>query len=376
MGGSRSEEFLHPCPIGEDTFVRSPGGYAANVEAVRTPQAEPVDASGIGAPQLMDTPATPTIASLVEVANAHYPRPDRAWTAADTLKTVALTSTSPNGEREVCVAGLPGDRQVDEKRLEAAFCPASVEQATAEDLKTHPELVAGYIGPRVLGPNGAARDENGLGGAVRYLLDPRVAEGSAWITGADEPGKHVLNLVVGRDFTADGVVDVAEVHSGDAAPDGSGPLELQRGLELGHIFALGRKYAEALDLTVLDQNGKTTTVTMGSYGFGVTRVLAAIAESTSDDQGLAWPVAVAPAQVHVLATGKDEEVFATAEQLATELETAGVDVLYDDRRKVSAGVKFADSELLGMPFGLVVGRSLAQGKVEIRHRASGEREEV
>ena len=376
MGGSRSEEFLHPCPIGEDTFARSAGGYAANVEAVRTPQAEPLDASGIGAPQLMDTPDTPTIESLVEVANQHYPRPDRAWTAADTLKNVALAVTAPDGERQVCVVGLPGDRQVDEKRLEAAFYPATVEQATAEDLQRHPELVAGYIGPRSLGPNGPARDENGQGGAVRYLLDPRVAEGSAWITGADETGKHVLNLVAGRDFTADGVVDVAEVHSGDAAPDGSGPLELQRGLELGHIFALGRKYAEALDLTVLDQNGKTTTVTMGSYGFGVTRVLAAIAESTSDEQGLAWPVAVAPAHVHVLATGKDEDVFTTAEQLAGELEAAGLDVLYDDRRKVSAGVKFADSELLGMPFGLVVGRSLAQGKVEIRRRAGGDREEV
>lgn len=376
MGGSRSEEFLHPSDIGEDTFVRSPGGYAANVEAVHTPPAAAVEASGVGPAQLMDTPETPTIDSLVEVANAHYPHPDRDWTAADTLKNVVLTLTGADGERELCVVGLPGDRQVDEKRLETAFFPATVEQASAEDLKANPELVAGYIGPTVLGPNGADRDENGQGGAVRYLLDPRVADGTAWITGADEPGKHVLNLVAGRDFTADGLVDVAEVHTGDPAPDGSGPLALARGIEIGHIFALGRKYSQALGLTVLDQNGKTTTVTMGSYGLGVTRALAAIAESTSDDQGLCWPVAVAPAQVHVLATGKSEEIFTTAQQLADELDAADIDVLYDDRRKVSAGVKFADAELLGMPFGLVVGRGLAHGTVEIRHRGSGDREEV
>ncbi|WP_154793570.1 proline--tRNA ligase [Occultella kanbiaonis] len=383
MGGSRSEEFLFPCEIGEDTYVRSPGGYAANVEAVHTPSPEPVEAAvvaGLPAAYVADTPDTPTIESLVDVANATQARPDGgAWTGADTLKNVVVTLVSPTGARELLVIGLPGDRQVDAKRLEAAVFPAEVEQATAKDLATHPELVAGYIGPGVLGPNGAPRDSDGTdgaSGAVRYLLDPRVVDGTAWITGANEAGKHVFGLVAGRDFTADGVIDVAEVRVGDPAPDGSGPLELARGIEIGHIFALGQKFAKALDLKVLDANGKAVTVTMGSYGIGVTRALAAIAEKTCDAKGLSWPVQVAPAHVHVLATGKDEAVFTTAEGLAAQLEAAGVEVLYDDRVKVSAGVKFADSELLGLPFALVVGRGLADGVVEVRTRASGEREEL
>ncbi len=379
MGGSRSEEFLHPCEIGEDTFVRSAGGYAANVEAVATPVPGEQDASGIGPAHVEDTPDTPTIDTLVAAANQIAPRQDRPWTAADTLKNVVVALVSPTGERELLVVGLPGDRQVDAKRLEAAVFPAEVDQTTEADFAAHPELVPGYIGPQVLGPNGAPREEDrtdGAGGAVRYLLDPRVVPGTAWVTGANERGKHVFDLVAGRDFTADGVIDVAEVRAGDEAPDGSGPLELARGIEIGHIFALGQKYAKALELSVLDQNGKAVTVTMGSYGLGVTRVLAAIAESTSDEKGLAWPVPVAPAHVHVLATGKDPAVFETAERLADELDSMGVEVLYDDRPKVSAGVKFADSELLGLPYALVVGRGLADGVVEVRHRASGDREEL
>ncbi|WP_207947882.1 proline--tRNA ligase [Occultella glacieicola] len=381
MGGSRSEEFLFPCEIGEDTFVRSPGGYAANVEAVHTPSPEPVEASliaGLPAAEVADTPDTPTIESLVEVANATRPKPDGgAWTGADTLKNVVVTLVSPTGVRSLLVIGLPGDRQVDAKRLEAAVFPAEVEPAGEADLAAHPELVAGYIGPGVLGPNGAPRDDtDGARGAVRYLLDPRVVDGTSWITGANEAGKHVFGLVAGRDFTADGVIDVAEVREGDPAPDGSGPLELARGIEIGHIFALGQKFAKALDLKVLDSGGKAVTVTMGSYGIGVSRVLAAIAENTCDDKGLSWPVGVAPAHVHVLATGKDEAVFTTAQGLADELVAAGIEVLYDDRVKVSAGVKFADSELLGLPFALVVGRGLADGVVEVRTRATGEREEL
>ena len=180
----------------------------------------------------------------------------------------------------------------------------------------------------------------------------------------------------GRDFEADGFIEAAEVRAGDEAPDGSGPLEIARGIEIGHIFQLGRKYAKALDLTVLDQNGKSQVVTMGSYGIGVTRVLAALAEYNCDEKGLVWPVALAPATVQILATGKGEELFETAEKLGEELEKAGIKVLFDDRRKVSAGVKFADYELLGVPFGIVVGRGLKDGKVELRNRREGTSEEV
>jgi prolyl-tRNA synthetase len=372
MGGSRSEEFLSPSPIGEDTYVRSAGGYAANVEAVVTPVPDAVPYDDAPAAHVEDTPDTPTIDTLVEVANAKFPRPDRAWTAADTLKNVVLALTYPDGRRELLVVGLPGDREVDLKRLEAAVAPAEAEPATEADFAAHPELTKGYIGPGVLGPQGGQVTDPETGesrSAIRYLLDPRVVTGTRWITGADEPGRHVFDLVAGRDFVADGTIEAAEVRAGDPAPDGSGPLELARGIEMGHIFQLGRKYAQALGLTVLDENGKQVVVTMGSYGIGVTRALAALAEANNDERGLAWPAHVAPAHVHVVATGKGTEVFEAAERIAQGLAERGVEVLYDDRPKATPGVKFADAELLGVPLLLVVGRGLADGVVEVRPRA-------
>jgi len=369
MGGSRSEEFLTPTPIGEDTFVRSPGGYAANVEAVTTPAPDPIPYDDAPAAHVEDTPDTPTIESLVALANERYPRADRPWTAADTLKNVVLALDHPDGTREVVVVGLPGDREVDLKRAEASFAPAEVAPATDADFAAHPELVRGYIGPAVVGAANTGRED-----AVRYLLDPRVVAGTRWITGANVEGKHVFDLVAGRDFTGDGTVEVAEVRAGDPAPDGSGPLELARGIEMGHIFALGRKYSEALGLKVLDENGKAVTVTMGSYGIGVSRAVAALAEANHDDAGLAWPAPVAPVHVHLVATGKDDAVFHAAAELAAELHGAGVEVLYDDRPRVSPGVKFADAELIGAPVLVVVGRGLAEGKVEVRLRRAADAE--
>lgn len=375
MGGSRSEEFLSPTAIGEDTYVRSPGGYAANVEAVTTPVPPALDMSDAPAAHVEDTPDTPTIASLVDFANANHPRSDRDWTAADTLKNVVLAVTSPAGERTLLVVGIPGDREADMARVEASVAPNTVEPATDEDFKKYPQLVKGYIGPAVLGPQArSAGVEAGSEGdtAISYLLDPRIVPGTRWITGANEPGRHVFDLTAGRDFTADGTIEAAEVRHGDEAPDGSGPLELARGVEIGHIFQLGRKYAEALGLQVLDENGKQVTVTMGSYGIGVTRCLALLAENNHDELGLTWPIQVAPYHVHLVATGKDEAVFAAAEELAASLTEAGIEVLYDDRPKVSPGVKFKDAELLGAPFILVVGRGLETGEVEFKTRATGE----
>jgi prolyl-tRNA synthetase len=364
MGGSKSEEFLHPTPIGEDTFVRSPGGYAANVEAVRTVVPEPIPLDGLPAAHVEDTPDTPTIETLVAVARQLFP--DAGYTAADTLKNVVVTLVHPDGNREPLIIGLPGDREVDLKRLEAQLAPAEV--VPFDDFDKHPLLVKGYIGPQILGSDSKT--------GIRYLVDPRVVAGTRWITGANEPGRHVFDLVAGRDFGWDGVVEAAEVLPGDPAPDGSGPLELARGVEIGHIFQLGRKYADALGLQVLDENGKLVTVTMGSYGIGVSRAVAAIAESTHDELGLCWPREVAPADVHIVATGKDDAVFEAAAALATALVEAGLTVLYDDRPKVSPGVKFKDAELLGMPTIVTVGRGLAEGVVELRDRRSGEREEV
>ncbi len=370
MGGSRSEEFLHPTPIGEDTFVRSAGGYAANVEAHRTLAPESIPFEGLPEAVIHDSPNTPTISTLVDLANSAVPRQDREWTAADTLKNVVLALKHLDGSRELVIIGLPGDREVDLKRIEVAFAPAEVEAATEQDFEANPELVKGYIGP--WSPTGAILGEDSASG-IRFLLDPRVVDGSAWVTGANQHEKHVFGLVAGRDFTADGYIEAAEVKAGDPAPDGSGPVELARGMEIGHVFQLGRKYAEALGLQVLDENGKLVTVTMGSYGIGVTRVLAVIAEANHDEKGLIWPVEVSPFDVHLVAATKEDAVYEKAEELLSELESAGFDVLFDDRPKVSPGVKFGDAELLGVPLIVIVGRGAAEGQVEFWNRRTGER---
>lgn len=371
MGGSRSEEFLHPTVVGEDTFVRSPGGYAANVEAFTTLAPPTRSYEKLTPQEVLDTPGTPTIQSLVELANEKHPRPDgRSWTAADTLKNVVLALTHLDGTRDLVVVGLPGDREVDMKRAEVAFAPAEVEAATDEDFAKHPGLVKGYIGP--WSADGPVLGEESATG-IRYVVDPRVVDGSGWITGANIEGKHVFGLVAGRDFGWDGVVEAAEVKAGDPAPDGSGPVELARGMEIGHVFQLGRKYAEALGLKVLDENGKLVTVTMGSYGIGVTRILAIIAEENNDDRGLVWPESVSPFDVHVVAAGREQVAYDVAEEVVAQLEDARLDVLYDDRPKVSPGVKFGDAELIGIPRVLVVGRGAAEGEVELWDRRNGDR---
>lgn len=372
MGGSASEEFLAVAENGEDTFVRSPGGYAANVEAVRISAPEPRPYADAAPARVVDTPDVPTIDTLVALLNERHPRPDRAWAAADTLKNIVFMTVSPDGTRAPVVIGLPGDREVDPRRLEVAVQPAQVEPFTEQDFENYPQLVKGYIGPvrdgeLFLGEKATAK--------IRYLLDPRVVPGTVWATGADEDRKHVIGLVAGRDFRADGVADVAEIREGDPAPDGSGPLSLARGVEMGHIFQLGRKYAECLGLKVLDRNGKLVTVTMGSYGVGISRAVGMVAEANCDDKGLCWPRALAPYEVMVVATGKGEEILARATEIAQELDARGVSVLLDDR-KASPGVKFNDAELLGMPTSLVVGRGLASGVVELRDRRSGDRREV
>ncbi len=372
MGGSRSEEFLHPTPIGEDTFVRSPGGYAANVEAVTTLAPEPQPIDGKPAATLVDTPDAATIESLVAVLNQVAPR-DGGWSAADTLKTVVVAVTPVGGEREIVAIGIPGDREIDEKRLEVAFGGADVEPATDKDFAKYPMLVRGYLGAyseagAVLGAESAT--------GIRFLVDPRVVDGTVWVTGGNQAGKHYTGVVIGRDIVPDGTLEAAEVRDGDPAPDGSGPLETARGMEIGHVFQLGRKYAEALGLQVQGEDGKLATVTMGSYGIGVTRVLAAIAEANRDDRGLIWPQALAPFDVHVIVAGKGEEAAALAEQIAGDLEATGLDVLLDDRKRESPGVKFADAELIGVPKIVIAGREAAEGRVEVWDRRSGERRTV
>ncbi|WP_431073202.1 proline--tRNA ligase [Microbacterium phyllosphaerae] len=370
MGGARSEEFLHPTPVGEDTFVRSAGGYAANVEAFTTAVPDAIAFDAEAAPVIFDSPNTPTIQTLVAHSNAHL---DGDYTAADTLKNVVLALTHVDGTRELVVVGIPGDREVDEKRAEVAFAPAEVETATADDFEKNPLLVKGYIGP--WSPTGAVLGEESATG-IRYLVDPRVSEGTSWITGANQDEKHAHSVVAGRDFFADGIVEIANVRAGDPAPDGSGPVELARGMEIGHVFQLGRFFAETLGLKVLNENGKLVTVTMGSYGIGVTRILAIIAELNNDEKGLIWPASVAPFDVQVVAAGRDQVAFDVAADLSAQLESAGLDVLYDDRPKVSPGVKFGDAELVGVPKIVIVGRGAAEGQVELWDRSTGERDAV
>ncbi len=375
MGGSKSEEFLATAENGEDTYVRCANcGYAANVEAVRVPVPDAVSYAGVPAAHPEETPDTPTIDTLVAHLNEAYPRDDRPWAAGDTLKNVLVVLKHPDGTREPVAIGLPGDREVDQKRLEGQMEPTEVEPFDETEFRKHPSLVKGYIGPGVLGE----KNESG----IRYLVDPRVVEGTRWVTGADVDGSHVIDLVVGRDFTPDGTIEAAEVRDGDACPTCAvegrdGVLETARGIEMGHIFQLGRWFAEALGLKVLDENGKLVTVTMGSYGIGVSRAVAAIAEGNNDELGLCWPREIAPADVHVVAAGKDATLFAAAERITSELSAQGIDVLYDDRAgKVSPGVKFKDAELIGVPTIVVVGKGLADGVIEVKDRASGEREQV
>jgi len=371
MGGSRSEEFLANAAVGEDTYVRCTScDYAANVEAVQVRPPSPVPYDDAPAAHAEDTPDTPTIDTLVAHLNAAFPRDDRPWEAGDTLKNVLVLLKHPDGTREPLAIGLPGDREVDQKRLEGQLEPIEVEPMDEAELAKHPALVKGYIGPRVLGEKSAS--------GIRFLVDPRISQGSRWVTGADVHGSHVIDLVVGRDFTPDGTIEAADVRDGDACPNcDDGTLETARGIEMGHIFQLGRKYADALDLQVLDENGKLVTVTMGSYGIGPSRAVAAIAEGTLDELGLCWPRDVAPYDVHLVAAGKDEAVFAAAERVAHELSSQGIAVLYDDRPgRVSPGVKFKDAELIGVPTIVVVGKGLAEGTIEVKDRATGERTNV
>ena len=371
MGGSKSEEFLAHTENGEDTFVRCLGcGYAANVEAVTVSPATEVDFSNTPAAHIEETPKTPTIDSLVELSNSRpdLQRSDRQWNAADTLKNVVFKLQHPDGSTSLLAVGLPGDREVDLKRLESAIHPAEASPLEEADFAANPILKKGYIGPQILGSDSESK--------IPYLVDPRVVSGTRWISGANQYNHHVYDLTCGRDFVADGFIQAAEVRAGDDCPTGcGGELTAARGIEIGHIFQLGRKYAEALDLQVLNEQGERVTVTMGSYGIGVSRAVAAIAEQHHDDKGLIWPREVSPADVHLVATGKDDAVFTAAEELAAELEAAGVRVLYDDR-KVSPGVKFNDAELLGIPTIVVVGKLLADGKIEVKDRASGEKSEV
>ncbi|MFJ3797748.1 proline--tRNA ligase [Streptomyces sp. NPDC090088] len=349
MGGSKSEEFLAPAEAGEDTFADCPNcDFAANTEAI-TYTLKPVDATDVPALEEIPTPDTPTIETLAAYLGVQ---------ASDTLKNLLVKV-----DGEIVAIGVPGDREVDMGKVEEHFAPATVELVTETDFAGRPDLVRGYVGPQ------------GLGEKVKYLADPRVAPGTSWITGANKAGTHAKNVVADRDFTVDEYVDVVVVLEGDPCPKCGTGLKLDRAIEIGHIFQLGRKYADALKLDVLGQNGKPVRVTMGSYGIGVSRAVAALAEQTADEHGLVWSREVAPADVHVVAAGKALQTE-LALDVSEKLRAAGLRVLVDDRAGVSPGVKFTDAELIGVPQILVAGRRSAEGVLELKDRKTGEREEL
>ncbi|MDQ6876075.1 MAG: proline--tRNA ligase [Actinomycetota bacterium] len=364
MGGSASEEFLAPAEYGEDTFVQCTAcDYAANTEAVEIAVPVAQDLAGQPPARVLETPDTPTIATLVAaLADQDL---GREFTAADTLKNVVLKTHQPGaGEWELLVVGVPGDRDIDLKRLAGQLEPVEVSQAEPADLAREPGLVKGYIGPQALAEL-----------KVRYLVDPLVVPGSAWVTGANEADRHAAFVVRGRDFHPDGEIGAVEIRDGDRCARCGAPLVISRGIEIGHIFQLGRKFADTFGLDALGSDGKPIRITMGSYGIGVSRAVAALAEQTLDEQGLCWPAEVAPADVHIVAAGKGDQIEA-ALALAAELESAGLRILVDDRTGTSPGVKFTDAELLGIPTIVVVGRRLGEGIVEVRDRRSGERTDV
>jgi len=358
MGGSKSEEFLAPCPTGEDTYVLCEKcGFAANVEAMVT-KVEPYTGPTPPAVEVFDSPNTPTIDSLVELYNGLFSEP---ITGVNTLKNVMLMI-----DGEAVSILVPGDREVDLKRVGANLAGANdIRTFEDEDFAKFPGLVKGYIGPQDAAAQG-----------IKVYADPRIVIGSHWITGANAKDKHARFVTHGRDFTVAGFIEAAEVKAGDLCPQCSTPVVIDRAIEIGHIFQLGRKYAQALGLTVLDQNGKSQVVTMGSYGIGVSRAVAAIAEQTHDEIGLNWPREIAPADIHLVAAGKDDSLFEFADTLAKDLESAGMRVLFDDRRDASPGVKFKDAELIGIPYIVVVGKSLADGEIEFRVRRTGEKSQL
>ncbi|MFI6129882.1 proline--tRNA ligase [Micromonospora sp. NPDC051141] len=365
MGGSASEEFLAATPVGEDTYVACTAcDYAANTEAVVTRAPAAGDPDAHPATAVHDTPETPTIAAVVEVANTRALAGRADWTAADTLKNVVLAVRRPGAERaDLLVVGLPGDREVDLRRVGAALAPATV--TVFDDWAAHPELVRGYLGPQILAKHG-----------IRYLVDPRVVAGTTWLTGANEPGRHATDVVCGRDFVPDGTIEAAEVRPGGPCPScADGALTMRRGIEVGHVFQLGRRYTDAFTVDVLGREGRPVRPVMGCYGIGVSRAVAAVAEQHHDDRGLVWPAAVAPCDVHLVVAGKGPQLDAALD-LGGRLADAGLRVLVDDRATVSAGVKFTDAELIGIPRAVVLGRRLADGYAELRDRASGERTEL
>jgi prolyl-tRNA synthetase len=357
IGGDVSREFMAVASVGEDDFVWCPScDYAANVEAARR---KVDDFSGYrqlsGPPEMVDvaTPGLPGIDGVAEHLGVER---------GELLKCLAFDVDGDLG-----LALVPGDREVNLVALEHALAPRTVRLYTDDDFAAHPDLPRGYIGPHHP--------------AVKIVVsDPSVRAPHGWITGANRVDHHVRNAYLDRDFSVGSWADLVTVVPGDACPRCGNPLSIDRGIEVGHVFQLGAKYSKAFEATYTDDEGAAHHMQMGCYGIGISRVLAAVVEQYHDESGLAWPSAVAPYDVHVVVLpGRGDaaqQVVDAADALVAGLEARGVAVLVDDRA-ASAGVKFADADLLGVPVQLTVGaKGVGRGVVERKFRATGERDEL
>ncbi|MGZ8630604.1 MAG: proline--tRNA ligase [Actinomycetota bacterium] len=347
IGGGVNHEFMARAPVGEDLFVECENGdYLADAEAARPMAPEP---AGPGDEPLteVDTPGTPTIESLASFLDIG---------ASRTLKCVMFDV----GGRTVAVL-VPGDREVNVNKLEKLVFPEKVRPYDEDDFAAR-GFVKGYVGPQ------------GFGEEVEVLADQLVRAGKDWVTGSNHSDRHVTGANVDRDFRVDRWEDLVEFREGDACPVDGGSLRLGRSIVVAHIFQLGTKYSAPLEATFQDEDGTQKPYVMGCYGIGINRIMAAVVEQHHDDQGIVWPKHLAPFQVAViLANADDEPVRAEAERIYGGLLARGVDTVLDDRDD-RAGVKFADADLIGYPVQVTVGkRGLAEGSVDLKLRATGER---
>ncbi len=354
IGGDTSQEFMAVAAIGEDAFVWCEHcDYAANTEAATRRPAPEVAMPDLPARESVHTPDMPGIDVVAE----------HLGTTADLL----MKSIAFDVDGDLVLALVPGDREVNEYAVAAAFSPASVRLYTDADFAAHPDIPKGYIGPD-------------FAGAARTIADDSLRAPHGWVTGANRVDHHDRNVVLGRDFTPSDWAEIVVVEPGDPCPNCGEPLRIDRGIEVGHVFQLGDKYSKSLGAMYTDDGGAEHPMVMGCYGIGVSRILSAIVEEHHDEQGLCWPASVAPYQVHLIVIpGRGEggaAVLAAAEQLYADLRERGVDVLFDDR-DVSPGIKFADADLLGMPVHLTLGaKGFAKAIVERKIRATGVRDEL
>lgn len=353
MGGSLAHEFMYLTPIGEDTLLLCDScGYRANrqIAIFQKPEVEAEEPQPVEKVATPDTKTIEALANFLDIPKSH------------TAKAVFLMATLNEGDEKVdrlVFAILRGDMDLSETKLTNALKARDLRPAHEEEIEAV-GAVPGYASP--VGLNG-----------VLVVVDDAIPNASNLVAGANEEGYHLRNVNYGRDYEADIVTDIAAASEGDACPQCGAALEESRGVEMGNIFKLGTRYTEAMGATYTDEDGVEHPVVMGSYGIGVGRLMACVAEEHNDDYGLCWPISIAPYEVHLVALRGG---FEAAEDVYLQLQEAGLEVLFDDRNE-SPGVKFNDADLIGAPIRLTIGgRSLDRGGVELKLRQDKENELV